>query len=162
MTRKQTIAALFTMAKRIAKANGLNIVSMKDSTNGVWDLKGFTGLNKTLGEYFTEKHGKKLTETHFTAVPMEEYDLRKDFKVTVGYRFSNPQIEVGTQWGKDGFCCVEFGGDENDNNYQMEQATIFKESGQKYYRMIMTYWHEMRTEAGEDPLDWARCRDEQM
>ena len=129
MNRKQTEQALYTMAKSIARTHDLTIVTVEDCPN------------KTLGEFFTRKYGSRLIETHFTAVPMNRYDLRKDFKVTVGYHFSRPMIEVGTQRGDDGYSCVVFGGDEYDNNYQMFSAQIFNETGTKYFRQIMDDWH---------------------
>lgn len=146
MNRKQTEQALYTMAKSMARTHDLTIVTVEDSKNGVWDEKEFTGLYTSLGEYFTEKYGSRLIETHFTAVPMNRYDLRKDFKVTVGYQFSHPMIEVGTQWGDDGYSCVVFSGDEYDNNYQMSSAQIFKETGKKYFRQIMDDWHRLQRE----------------
>lgn len=155
MNRKQTIIALMTMAKKIAEQHGCSIVTTKGSTNGLWDSTDFTGWHKTMGEYLTEKYGK-MEETHFTAVPFEDYDLRKDFKVSFEYRFSSPQICVGTQWGKGGFACVEFNprDKENDTDYQMSQITVFKETGIKFARVIMRYWRDARKELGEDPLDW--------
>ena len=147
MNRKQTEQALYTMAKSIARTHDLTIVTVEDSTNGLWDDMKFTDLNnKTLGEYFAEKYGNRLIETHFTAVPMNRYNLRKDFMVTVGYEFSHPRIEVGTQWGDDGYVYVVFCGDEQENNYHMRSAQILKETGMKYFRQIMDDWHRLQME----------------
>ena len=161
MNRKQTQAALIRIAESIARPHGLDIISVHDSDNGLWDKTDFTGLHESMGEIFARKYGGKLQETMFTAVPPEEYDLRKDFKVEVGYRFSNPRIEVGTQWGSGGFTAITFSprDKENDLDYQMSDAQIFKESGVKYYRTVMSYWHQIRKEYGEDPLDWKEDED---
>ena len=156
MNRKQTLAALIRIAESIARVHNLDVISVKDSDNGLWDNTDFTGLHESVGEIFARKYGGKLQQTMFTAVPPEDYDLRKDFKVEVGYRFSSPKIQVGTQWGSDGYANVTFSARDKDRDldYQMSDAQIFKESGVKYFRVIMDYWHEIRREYGEDPYDW--------
>ena len=155
MNRKQAEVALMIIAKKIAERHGCNIVSTRDSTNGLWDSTDFTGWEHSLSELLEHKYGK-MKETHFTSVPIEDYDLRKDFKVSLEYRFGNPKICVGTQWGADGFACVEFRAmdSENDADYQMCASQIFKETGIKYHRVIMRGWRDARKEIGEDPFDW--------
>ncbi len=155
MNRKQTICALMTICERFAKRYNLTIISKRASENGLWDNTDFTGFHKTIGEYLTGKYGK-MEETHFTNIPMDEYDLRKDFKVSFEYRFSSPKICVGTQWGDDGFACIELDPKDkgNDCDYQISQGLFFNENGKKYLNTLIRDWHDIRKEYGENPFDW--------
>ena len=151
MNRKQAIMALTTICTRLAKRYGLDIVSQRDSDNGLWDSKDFTGWGITMSEYLTKKYGN-MKETHFTNVPYEQYDLNKDFKVSFEYRFSNPKICIGTQWGDDGFACMELSnyGKNDKEDYRIAELMCFKESGIKYQRMLYREWKEVLKEMGEE------------
>lgn len=141
MNREQTLTALNNIAERIAKEHNLTIVSSGEITLGVWDnIKDLPPLSKIIAEKL-EATGEHFGEIHFTDVPYEEYDLRKHFKVTRSYHFSNPKIEVGTQWGS-GYANATFCGDENDENYEMSSSQVFKEGGIPLFNQIMEYWHE--------------------
>lgn len=137
MNRKMAIAVLNILAQRYAKRYDLNIETRRNPSNGLWDSAKFTGTSISLTEYLTEKYGKMET-VHYTKVPFEDYDLRKDFMVTFKYRFANPQICVGTQRGDDGFAVLELfdSGTDGNENYEINQLMCFRESGCALLKML--------------------------
>lgn len=143
MNREQTLKALMNIAERFCKEYNLTIVSTNSKTMGMWDcIPDTKPLSDILAEEF-EKRGEKFEEIHFTNVPFEVYDLRKDFKVTVGYYWTSPQICVGTQWG-DGYanaCFCDKDNKDDGDNYSLSSSQIFKEGGILLFNKIMEYWY---------------------
>ena len=147
MNRKQTLKALTNIAERLCKEYNLTIVSKNAKTMGVWD---YVVKDKSLSDILTEefqKRGETFEEIHFTNVPIEDYDLHKDFKVTLGYYWTSPQICVGTQWG-DGYanaCFCDKDNKDDGDNYSLSSSQIFKEGGIPLFNKIMEYWYEEKT-----------------
>ena len=147
MNRKQTLKALTNIAERLGKEYNLTIVSKNAKTMGIWD---YVVKDKSLSDILTEefqKRGETFEEIHFTNVPIEDYDLYKDFKVTLGYYWTSPQICVGTQWG-DGYanaCFCDKDNKEDGDNYSLSSSQIFKEGGIPLFNKIMEYWYEEKT-----------------
>ena len=141
MNRKQTLDALANIAERIAKEYNLTIVTSNDITFDLWDnIPNTTPLSEIISKNL-EKSGEKFQEIHFTNVPYEEYDLRKDFMVTLDYYFTLPKISVGTQWGN-GYTNAVFSGDDNGENYKLSSSQIFDEGGIPLFNKLMDYWNE--------------------
>lgn len=137
MNREMAITVLNVLAQRYAKHYGLNIETRRNPSNGLWDSTEFTGLSMSMTEYLTSEYGK-MESVHYTKVPFEDYDLRKDFKVSFEYRFANPQICIGTQWGDDGFALLELydTGTEGSENYEINQLMCFREKGFELLKML--------------------------
>lgn len=149
MNREQTIRVLANVAERLAQEYGLNYITVKDKNCGVWDSKEFTKSSHTMSSILREKlaeTGENFEEIHFTAVPYEDYNLRVDFKVTLGYYWTNPQLCVGTQWG-DAYMNINYSDMNKDNEnvgeaYNISSMQIFKEEGISLMNKVMYYIRE--------------------
>lgn len=150
MNRKMAIVALNIMANRYAERYKLNIETRRNASNGLWDSTEFTGCSKTFTQVLIEKYGK-LEEVHFTDVPFDTYDLRKDFKVSFEYRFGEPKICIGTQWGEGGFACLELynaGKKDGKEDYRISELMCFKESGFHLMKMLKRDFDSVCKELG--------------
>ena len=150
MNRQQTLEALKNIASKLAEEKGLDIMTSQDISLALWDNPKFTNSNIPLSEIIKsslEEQGEKYQEVHFTKVPYENYDLKKDYKVTLGYWFREPKISAGVQWGKEGYAGLTFINQAKEGepeNYEMSSSQIFQETGIAIFNRIMEYWNEER------------------